>query len=413
MKEALHKCPKYKKKFLVKKKNISHNKKAYKIVKKANLKNNKSHLKKRIFLLRQIRKFIFHIDKYLEKKFFSNLKQKRNHRITTEIDTNENIKGIDNRNHKPNSNNIINSNNNIKKDNGNNIKNINHSNISNSNNDHQPLSGRTNVNNIFNRGSNIYYRINQFPLNMNYRNNYNNGAYSPINYMNNISPLSTNYRSQPNSNSTNPSLMNKMYTIQKTEMFSLTKDMDDAFKSFNNKFFSYNSNINFVSPFRDSPTLMSSQNNQSPVMMPHNIHYTIFDSPTINSPINNTSSIKTPFHSPIIKYYHSPRISPITRWNRYSRDFSEILFGKLNLNKGLEQKIINDLPETKINDVSTLTSENKKCIICLDEFMKDDYLTCLPCIHSFHSKCIKNWLKNSKECPICKFKITNETLNYQ
>jgi len=411
--KVLHKCPKYKKKFLVIKKIFHINKKEYKFDKKANLKNNKSHLKKRIFLLRQIRKFIFHIDKSLEKKFFTILKQNRNNGITTEIDTNENIKGIDNRNHKPNSDNNIYSNNNIKKDNGNNIKNINHSNTFNSNNDHQPLSGRTNVNNIFNRGSNIYYRINQFPLNMNYRNNSNNGAYSPINYMNNISPLSTNYRSQPNSNSTNPSFMNKMYTIQKTEMFSLTKDMNDSFKLFNNEFFSYYSNINFVSSFRDSPTLMSSQNNQSPVMTPLKIHSPIIDSPNRNSPINNISSIKTPFHSPITKYYHSPRISPITRWTRYSPDFSEILFGGLNLSKGLEQKIINDLPETKINDVSKLTSENKKCIICLDEFMKDDYLTCLPCIHSFHSKCIKNWLKNSKECPICKFKITNETLNYQ
>jgi len=390
--KALHKCPKYKKKISVKK-NTLHNKKAYKIDKKVNLKNNKSHLKKRIFLLRQIRKFEFHIDKSLEKKFFSNLKQIRNNGITIEMDTNKNLKGIDNINHKPNSNN------NIEKDNGNNIKNINNNNISNSNNDHQPLSESTNMNNIFNRGSNIYYRINQFPLNMNYRNNSNNGAYSPINYMNNISPFSTNHRSQPNSNSTNPSLMNKMYTIQKTDMFSLTKDMFE--------------NINLASLFTDSLTFMSFQNNQSPSMTPRNIHSPIFDSPNRNSPINNYSSITSPFYSPITRYYHSPRISPITRWPRYSSNFSEILFGRLNLSKGLEQNIINDLPETKINDVSKLASENKKCIICLDEFMKDDYLTCLPCIHSFHSKCIKNWLKNSKECPICKFKITNETLNYQ
>ena len=405
--KSLHKCPKYKKKFSVKKKNISHNKKAHKIDKKANLKNNKSHLKKRIFLLRQIRKFELHIDKSLEKKFFSNLKQIRNNGITIEMDTNKNLKGIDNINHKPNSNN------NIEKDNGNNIKNINNNNISNSNNDHQPLSGSTIMNNVFNKGSNIYYRINQLPLNMNYRNNSNNGAYSPINYMNNISPLSTNHRSQPNSNSTNPSLMNKMYTIQKTDRFSLTKDMNSPFKPFSNGFLSNYSNINLASLFRDSPTLMSYQNNQSPSMTPRNIHSPIFDSPNRNSPINNSSSITSPFYSPITRYYDSPRISPITRWPRYSLNFSEILYGRLNLSKGLEENILNDLPETKINDVSKLTSENKKCIICLDEFMKDDYLTCLPCIHSFHSKCIKNWLKNSKECPICKFKITNETLNYQ
>jgi hypothetical protein len=94
--------------------------------------------------------------------------------------------------------------------------------------------------------------------------------------------------------------------------------------------------------------------------------------------------------------------------------FEEIIpQNESNLNKGLEQKIINNLPETRIKEVSKLTSKTKECVICLEEFMEDEYLTFLPCIHAFHSKCIKNWLKRSKECPICKFMITNETLNYQ
>ena len=35
----------------------------------------------------------------------------------------------------------------------------------------------------------------------------------------------------------------------------------------------------------------------------------------------------------------------------------------------------------------------------------------LPCIHLFHTECIKNWLKTQNTCPICKFKLTGENLN--
>lgn len=160
--------------------------------------------------------------------------------------------------------------------------------------------------------------------------------------------------------------------------------------------------LNLVSPFKHSPTMMSPLNMDSPIM----------HTPKRNSGINNDFSIKTPFHSPTFNPYFTPRNLRITYHPRILS-----LIGspsnEINLNNGLEQKIINNLPESKIKDVSKLTSEKKKCIICLDEFMNDEYLTCLPCIHSFHSKCIKNWLKRSKECPICKFKITDETLNYQ
>ena len=78
-----------------------------------------------------------------------------------------------------------------------------------------------------------------------------------------------------------------------------------------------------------------------------------------------------------------------------------------------DQQILNELPETKIDDVSKLDAEKRNCVICLEDFKNGDNATVLPCIHLFHTDCIKNWLKTQNCCPICKFKLTGENLNSQ
>ena len=62
------------------------------------------------------------------------------------------------------------------------------------------------------------------------------------------------------------------------------------------------------------------------------------------------------------------------------------------------------LPSTIINEKKE--GENNNCIICLEEFDIGDSVTTLPCVHLFHTDCIKNWLKSQNHCPICKFEIT-------
>ena len=100
-------------------------------------------------------------------------------------------------------------------------------------------------------------------------------------------------------------------------------------------------------------------------------------------------------------------------------DFQNNLFGDIfstffenigNRDNPTDEEIINELPETTIEDVSKLDQEKKNCIICLENFKNGDKAIILPCIHIFHNECIKKWLKTQDSCPICKHKLTRENM---
>ena len=76
-----------------------------------------------------------------------------------------------------------------------------------------------------------------------------------------------------------------------------------------------------------------------------------------------------------------------------------------------DEAILNNLPETNIEDATKLDADKKNCVICLEDFKNGDKATVLPCIHMFHSNCLIDWLKTQNSCPICKFKLTAENIN--
>ena len=59
-------------------------------------------------------------------------------------------------------------------------------------------------------------------------------------------------------------------------------------------------------------------------------------------------------------------------------------------------------------DPKEVKEEDGKCVICYENFKKDESLKMTNCFHTFHCKCIKKWIKsklNIKEtpdCPICR-----------
>lgn len=45
--------------------------------------------------------------------------------------------------------------------------------------------------------------------------------------------------------------------------------------------------------------------------------------------------------------------------------------------------------------------KTRECVICMGEFMVGDALRYLPCMHTYHRKCIDDWLMRSLTCPSC------------
>ncbi|KAG8084885.1 hypothetical protein GUJ93_ZPchr0010g10662 [Zizania palustris] len=76
-----------------------------------------------------------------------------------------------------------------------------------------------------------------------------------------------------------------------------------------------------------------------------------------------------------------------------------------NVNTGLaDEKISGCVIEAACcsNDHLQDDQDNERCIICLEEYKREDSLGRLKCGHRFHTNCIKKWLQVKNTCPVCK-----------
>jgi len=89
------------------------------------------------------------------------------------------------------------------------------------------------------------------------------------------------------------------------------------------------------------------------------------------------------------------RIEAFFENTRYSNEINSIINGKYGKYG------------TDITDISTdyILQENKECIICKEEYVKNDKMKQLKCEHYFCEECIKKWLTCNNTCPNCRISI--------
>tara|TARA_B100001123_G_C15342604_1_gene1035609 strand:- start:5636 stop:6079 length:444 start_codon:yes stop_codon:yes gene_type:complete len=83
----------------------------------------------------------------------------------------------------------------------------------------------------------------------------------------------------------------------------------------------------------------------------------------------------------------------------YSQCREERIRDRIRQNERIEPLI---LRRQKIEDEQIL---NEKCVICLEDYQNDGEITILPCNHSFHYKCMYQWIQKERSCPLCRMSI--------
>lgn len=85
---------------------------------------------------------------------------------------------------------------------------------------------------------------------------------------------------------------------------------------------------------------------------------------------------------------------------------------------GVKQNALSRIP-TRILTRGAQSSNNKSsklneaCCICMNDLLeageKQSQIKNLPCGHSYHAACIKQWLFSHTSCPVCKADVAKQT----
>ncbi|KAG7397916.1 Kinesin- protein 12 [Phytophthora boehmeriae] len=75
------------------------------------------------------------------------------------------------------------------------------------------------------------------------------------------------------------------------------------------------------------------------------------------------------------------------------------------------KEVVEKLPKVKITQSEV--DNSAECPVCKDSFVVDDEVHRLPCDHSFHPDCILPWLKQHNSCPLCRFELPTDDLDYE
>lgn len=73
---------------------------------------------------------------------------------------------------------------------------------------------------------------------------------------------------------------------------------------------------------------------------------------------------------------------------------------------------VEGLPDIVVDD-KLLGSDSAQCAVCQDDYEKDMVVKQMPCKHVFHSECLLPWLELHNSCPVCRYELPTDDLDYE
>lgn len=76
------------------------------------------------------------------------------------------------------------------------------------------------------------------------------------------------------------------------------------------------------------------------------------------------------------------------------------------------KRVVEDLPVVEITS-EELSNGNIVCAICKDVVVVEEKVNRLPCRHYYHGECIIPWLGIRNTCPVCRYELPTDDLEYE
>jgi hypothetical protein len=88
-------------------------------------------------------------------------------------------------------------------------------------------------------------------------------------------------------------------------------------------------------------------------------------------------------------------------------DYEDLVELDENVYHPLPKQYVDMLGEENLTPAlfSKLNEENKKCMVCLEDFEVNQKIIRLPCFHIFHVQEIFKWFERNKTCPFCRMDV--------
>ena len=241
------------------------------------------------------------------------------------------------------------------------------------------------VTDIHDRDPNNFYLDNQRNINnnanhTNYNNNSNMNNNTNNNYMNNNT--NNNYMNRPNNNNTNN--INQNNNQNNNNMRNL--------------------NLFFI-PFNTSP--FSGSVNRHP------FNFAVFEGPIGSNDFANPSDnfFLDNFASNFISNFINPMTRIVFINNMQNQHQGNPPASQTAIDKCKHFKM--EKKYCKKNDKEPNKLEYPECSICLMEINEGIDTILLPCGHMFHDNCVTKWLKIHNTCPLCRFELPTDDVEYE